>query len=216
MFIALFFSIFRTLCNNQSEIENDEETIDHEITDHWMTPTPKSIKMEQPEQSYVTATADDLNSKDVNLIRIDGTEVFVVKTLDEENYSSVNNHTNSGNFVADTECELCYESLSMHRIELETDEDRQMYNVHEEYIQNVWKCCVENCMRNEHFKHFKHFKAHINMHIKVRRTRSALKYKNVLFGEVALQHLVHTLVLSHTLSIFTLSKASFSDRSSRK
>ena len=126
--------------------------------DHWMA---AKIKMEQPEeQSYVTATSvsDDLNnsSKDVNLMRIDGTEVYVVKTVDEENYST------SGNFVADTECEFCYEMLSMHRIELETDEDRQMYNVHEEYIQNVWKCCVENCMRS--FVHVNHFKAHRNMH----------------------------------------------------
>ena len=160
--LLCFFSIFRTLCNNQSEIENDEETIDHEITDHWMTPTPKSIKMEQPEQSYVTATADDLNSKDVNLIRIDGTEVFVVKTVDDQNYS--------GNFVADTECELCYEMLSMHRIELETDEDRQMYHVSENYIHNIWKCCVENCMRT--FVDVKHFNAHRKMHITVRTIHS--------------------------------------------
>ena len=156
------YSIIRTLHNNQSEIDNEEEAINQEITEHWMA-TPKSIKMEQQEQSYVNASADDLNnSKDVNLIRIDGTEVFVVKTVDDQNYS--------GNFVADTECELCYEMLSMHRIELETDEDRQMYNVSENYIHNIWKCCVENCMRT--FVDVKHFNAHRKMHITVRTIHS--------------------------------------------
>ena len=156
------YSIIRTLHNNQSEIDNEEEAINQEITEHWMA-TPKSIKMEQQEQSYVNARADDLNnSKDVNLIRIDGTEVFVVKTVDDQNYS--------GNFVADTECELCYEMLSMHRIELETDEDRQMYNVSENYIHNIWKCCVENCMRT--FVDVKHFNAHRKMHITVRTMHS--------------------------------------------
>ena len=146
------FGIFE----REEELTIKEDILDKEIIEDDSTLEDTGAYKTIPERLWMNLKHDENtnentstvfgNEKEVNLLRIDGNEVFVVKTIEENSYNKP------------SECILCSEMLSMHRIDLNNDEDRQSYGISDISLQHVYKCCVDDCTKV--FKSVKHFNLH--------------------------------------------------------
>ena len=152
--MADLFQIFEpnpiNISSNEEDILADMSFDHHQI---WSEPQPQqqNSKMEEKYKSP---------EKEVNLLRIDGKEVFVVKTLDSTLFdtSRTDNSTNN-------DCDLCSESLEDHKIDLEDDSTNFGNDENEFQPTEVYKCCVKDCSKT--FSFVKEFNNHLRKQHKV-------------------------------------------------